>query len=179
MLVGESGTGKSASAKALVARFGLKHKSAGDFVREVAQSKGITLLQIEALAANDPQYDFEVDWRTTNYGREEDDFVFDGRLAAECIRDAVKVLLVCEDEVRYQRIAASRNMTYEQAKHETDTREASYRERFKRYYGIEDFQDRRKYCFDLVVDTASNPVERVVELVSECLKKKGLCPAAV
>jgi CMP/dCMP kinase len=175
-LVGDSGTGKTALAKMLVGILGIEHKSAGDFFREIARERGMTLLALEAESAKNPQVDFEIDMKTTTFGKEKDDFVFDGRLAAECIRDAVKVLLVCDDGERFRRISLSRGMTLEAAMYETLTRERLYRDRFKRYYNIDDYKNPRDYCFDIKIDTSHTPTEEVARKVVELLQTLGKTP---
>ena len=50
---GKPGSGKSTVAKRLAAELGLTHVSAGDFMRDMATERGITVLELSAIAEND------------------------------------------------------------------------------------------------------------------------------
>jgi cytidylate kinase len=173
-LTGLAGVGKSDTVNALISMYGLVRRSSGDFFRQTARERGISLLQLEKLAETDKTIDFEVDRLMTEFGLENDNFIVDARLAGECVPRAVKILLVCDDEVRMMRVALRDGVSIDDARHETMTREKSIRQRFKRYYGIDRFDDPKK--FDLVVDTTNmNPVA-VVQKIVVYLEEKGHVP---
>ena len=176
-IVGESGTGKSTIARALEARFGLIRKSSGDFFRQIAGEIGVSLLEFEKLAEGDCKYDFAVDRCMTDFGRS-DGIVVEGRLAAECVRDAVKILLTCDFDERCRRIASDRGFSVDDAVAQTVGREEIYKKRFKAYYGIDDFTKPKGYEFDLVIDTTRTPAAEVVEVIVRHLEAKGLLAAA-
>ncbi|HEU5114994.1 MAG TPA: cytidylate kinase family protein [Candidatus Paceibacterota bacterium] len=170
---GLAGTGKSVAGKKSKERFNLEHRmSAGDYYRALAEEKRMTLLELEALAEKDPSIDFEVDRRTSNFGMEQQSFVFDGRLAWNCVPGSLKVLLVCPDKVRIGRIAERDGVSYEKAEHETLTRERSIRDRFLRYYGIERFDDPAH--FDLVIDTDENDPDQTVQKIAAAAIIRGI-----
>ena len=56
---GALGSGKSTVAKILVRKFNLKHYSTGDFMREIAAKRGVTLLELSKLAETDKLWDTE------------------------------------------------------------------------------------------------------------------------
>lgn len=161
-LTGCAGEGKTTIGKELARIKGYKRFSAGDFVRGIAIREGFRTLQaLEDTLDRNPAIDYEVDGRTTDLGRTEDRFVFDGRLAWDCIPDAFKVLLICDDDTRFERIAFREQMPLEQVRQETQLRERRMRKRFAEFYpGIGSFDDPKH--FNLVVDTTYFSVEEVV-----------------
>ena len=50
---GRPGSGKSTVAKSLAAKLNLDHVSAGDFMREMAAERNITVLELSAIAGAD------------------------------------------------------------------------------------------------------------------------------
>lgn len=167
-VTGWAGTGKSTLGRAVAARFGLAHYSAGDYYREIARKRGISLGELEQATRGDPSVDYEVDGRTTELGRTQDRFVFDGRLAWNCIPDSLKILLVCPDEVRFARIAERDGIAISVAREETLAREEAIRDRFGRFYiGLGRFDDPKR--FDLVIDTSVTAAEEALGLVARRL----------
>ena len=79
-LGGTAGSGKSTAAKLLAKKLGYKHYSMGDFQREIAEEKGISLLELGKLEEKVKSLDEEVDQRQIELGRKEDNFVIDSRL---------------------------------------------------------------------------------------------------
>ncbi|MCU0642593.1 MAG: AAA family ATPase, partial [archaeon] len=60
-LGGKAGTGKSTVAEFLAKKLKLKHYSMGDFQREIAEQRNISLLDLGRLEEKDPAIDKEVD----------------------------------------------------------------------------------------------------------------------
>ena len=90
---GALGSGKSTVAKILVQKFNLKHYSTGDFMREIAVKRGITLLELSKLAETDKSIDEELDERQIKLGEEEDNFIIDARLGWHFIPNSIKIFL--------------------------------------------------------------------------------------
>ncbi len=172
-LTGLAGTGKSRTGKELKDALNLKDVlSAGGFVRKMVNSgewRLQSLEEFEERAMKDFRYDSEIDSRTTNFGCDNESFVFDGRMAWSCVPKSIKILLTCEDAVRFARVANHMGISFDEAKAQTIHREASIRVRFNRWYGFEQFDDPRH--FDLCINTTavlpSLVVRRIVQYVSE------------
>ncbi len=175
-LTGLAGTGKSSAGKILKDALNLKcHLSAGDFVREMVEGGkwGLqTLDEFETRAQTDFRYDCEIDQRTTNFGVENTSFVFDGRMAWDCIPRSIKILLTCDDTVRFERVANHRNMSVNEAVAQTIHREASIRFRFHKWYRFARFDDPKH--FDLVIDTTDKPSELVVGDIIDFAASRGV-----
>jgi cytidylate kinase len=171
---GRPGSGKSTVAKQLARRLGLDHVSAGDFMREMAAERGISVLELSRIAEHDDAIDREIDDRSRRLGQERDGFVIDARLAWHFIPDAFKVFLDVRLEVAAQRIYGDRrgseqeNVDLETTRRNTESRRASESKRYALYYGI-DYLDAANY--DMVVDTseldAAGVVDRIVARLAE------------
>lgn len=167
---GLSGTGKGTVARVLAETLGFECHSAGDFFREIAKERGydsVLALQqeVHAEGSNDTSVDELVDNRTRTFGEQHDRFVIEGRLCAHMIPQAYNILLLCDDTIRFERIAQRENSTFEEIATETKERERLYTEFYKRFYGIEDHNDPAYY--DLIIDTSAIlPDEIVKQIIS-------------
>ena len=164
---GTPGSGKSTVAKMLAKKLGYKHYSMGDFQREIAEERKISILELSKLEEEDQSIDQEVDQRQIALGREEDDFVIDSRLGYHFIPKSIRVYLDADFETRAKRIMADtirkeNNVTLESTKEAIQTREASEKKRYKEYYD-QDPNDRKNY--DLIIDTTDISAEEAVEKI--------------
>jgi cytidylate kinase len=171
-IFGLAGTGKSSTAKGLATKLGYTYKSTGNMYREVAEELGMTLNELERASMTDDSYDRKLDTRTTEYGKDNDNFIFESRLAWHFIPDSFKIMLVCDETERMQRVANREGKSFEQVKQETLERESLIYKRYKEYYGIENINDEKNY--DFIVDTHSNNLEQVAALILAELAKRNL-----
>jgi len=170
---GKAGSGKSTIAKLLSKKLNLKHYSTGDFMRQMAKEKGTSLLELSKIAETDRNIDKELDKRQEKLGKEEDNFVIDGRLSAYFIPKAkFKIFLDCNDEVRAERIL--KDAREEEKSDDKDgmlkkikQREESERKRYKEYYGY-DYHDKANY--NLLIDTSNLTVEQIIKKLIEFIK---------
>lgn len=178
---GTAGSGKSTVAKILARKLGLKHYSTGDFMREIAKERNLSLEDLGKIAESDRSIDQALDQRQIKLGKEEDDFIIDGRLSFHFIPNSIKIFLDAELSTRAQRILRDiqikRLRKEETAKSLRETienikkREESEIKRYQKYYGINPYE---KKHYDLVVDTTSISAEEAVEKIGEFIKKKSL-----
>jgi cytidylate kinase len=175
-LGGMPGSGKSATGKALAERLGYKRFSSGDFFREMAQRRGITLEELNAHAENDPLIDHETDEWVRDKAQLSN-IVIDSRMAYHWIPDAFKVFLRLDP-----RIAAERTLAHIHAEgrvgqvaesvdnlhHKILGRIESDKKRYSALYGT-DYMDESKY--DLVVDTGESDLQTVTEEVSAAYER--------
>ncbi len=163
---GRPGSGKSTVARALAGRLGLPHMSAGDFMREMAAERGISVLELSKIAESDESIDREIDARSASLAAEDRSLVIDARLAWHFIPGSVKVFLDVRDDVAARRIfgdhrgSEAENVDLAATRRSTAARAASEAQRYLAYYGI-DYLDPDNY--DLVVDTSEIDVEGVVD----------------
>ena len=101
---GRPGSGKSVVASRVAEELGLDHVSAGDFMREMAAERGISILELSRAAEQRQDIDREIDARTMRLARERDNFVMDARLGWHFIPDSIKVFLEVDPAVAARRI---------------------------------------------------------------------------
>ncbi len=165
---GRPGSGKSVVAEEASTRLGLRHVSAGDFMRDMATERGMSILELSRVAEVDPSIDAEIDARTVRLGATGESFVIDSRMAWHFIPESVKVFLDVRTDVAAERIYASMRETERENVDPAATeaalveRTTSEADRYLRYYGV-DYLDTRHY--DVVIDTSTMPVEAVVDLL--------------
>lgn len=147
---GFHGSGRSTHAKMLAEAFGLRYVSSGTIFRQMAEERGMTLEDMSKLTDGDPDFDKLIDERT----KEETvkgGVVVDATLSGWMAQDPnLRIFLTTPFEARVRRIASREGISIEVAREETLVREASERERFMSYYGI-DITDISIY--DIVLNT--------------------------
>ncbi len=174
---GLPGSGKSVVAKELARRLGLDHLSAGDFMREMAEERGVTILELSREAETSVAIDHEIDARTRRLGETRDGFVMDSRLAWHFLPSSVKVFLDVRPDVAAERIygdgrgAERENVDLAATQRAIEERLASERLRYEEYYGV-DFLDPAN--FDLVVDTSERTIAEVVDTIVEFVQRPGV-----
>jgi cytidylate kinase len=165
---GRPGSGKSVVASAVADALGVRHVSAGDFMREIAAERGVSILELSRSAEGHASIDSEIDARTVDLAREGGDFVMDARLGWHFIPNSFKVFLDVRPEVAVRRIfeaargSEHENVDLESTRRAIERRTESERQRYADYYGL-DYADHSQY--DLIVDTSDMTVDEVVETV--------------
>ncbi len=171
---GRPGSGKSAVAIRVARELGLRHVSAGDFMREMAAERDLSILELSRSAEEGDVIDREIDARTTRLAEESSDFVIDARLGWHFIPDSVRVFLEVRPDVAAQRVyEAQRGTEHEnvdpaQTRAAIESRTASERKRYLDYYGL-DYTDHSQY--DLVVDTSDKTIDEVVAAILEYVQE--------
>ncbi|HWB88400.1 MAG TPA: cytidylate kinase family protein [Acidimicrobiia bacterium] len=176
---GRPGSGKSVVASRVAAALGVRHVSAGDFMREMAAERGISILELSRLAEQDEAIDAEIDGRTAYLAATGEDFVIDARLGWHFVPHSFKVFLDVRPEVAASRIyearrgAESENVDLEMTKAAVESRTASEASRYMEYYGL-DYADPGHY--DLVIDTSDLNVDQVVDRILTGAGARGVAP---
>lgn len=166
-IFGLAGTGKTSVGKILAQNHNYQFLSTGYIFREMAKENKMTLGEFEDLCKRENKFDLELDRRIKKFGKEHDNFVIESRLAWHFIPDSVKIKLDCDFNTRLQRVADRDGISLDSAKEHTVFREDAIFERYKNFYGIDDFSDKN---FDFTVDTTNIPIPEVVQKIEEFLK---------
>ena len=152
-LTGPPGSGKTTAGRLAAAELGVEFVSAGALFRAEAERRGISLAELGRVAEGDPSVDRALDERMVALAGP--DRLLAGRLTGALQRrrgSAVLYLVVtAPPDVRYRRLAGRDGTPEAEARARTVAREASERERYRRYYGI----DLDREPADLVVDSAA------------------------
>lgn len=181
-IAGKLGSGKSTTAKKLAEVLGYQHKSTGDFMRALAQERGITLAELGTIATSDSSVDTALDDFNIGLGKQEN-IVLDSRLGFHFIPDSFKVFLELEPHIAAERILKNTQINPNRKNEDTvnfdsveniltsnETRLASERKRYKEIYGILDHTAHEN--FDLVLDTGSPEYNNNVLAIVEAISKK-------
>lgn len=184
-IAGKPGSGKSSTANILAERLGYSRASTGDFMRQMAIDKGISLSEIAKLAVENPQVDAEIDEHNKMIG-EKENVILDARLGFYFIPESFKVFLEINHMIAAKRILLNTSKNplrksearYEFNSEETvaksiDERLQNERVRYSIRYGIADHTAHGN--FDLVIDTSApeydEQIEKVVAKIQEEYEK--------
>jgi len=167
---GSIGSGKSTLARLLAKEYGLEYYSVGQIMRDLAASKGISILALSLAAEKDPNIDKELDERQRELAKK-GKCAIDSRLGAYFLKADFKIWLDASIDVQAKRISGRDGVPEAEAKMQIARREASEHERYLKTYKI-DVDDQSVY--DLVVDTDKLTPEQVLKKCELGLKKKGL-----
>ena len=170
---GKAGSGKSTIAKMLAKKLSYSHHSIGDLQRDIARELGLTIEELGELEKKDDKYDRMLDEKQKNMGKEEDDFVIDGRLSSHFIPKAYKIFLDVDlDEAIKRRLGQDRDTENfddsNEAKRSILKREKTNQERWIEYYKY-DFLDMDNY--DLIINTNNLTPNEILEKILEEIKK--------
>ncbi len=156
-------TGKSL-VKDLAAHYSLPYFSAGNFAREIAAAESLTLEDRIKNAESSRDFDQKIDGRMVEFTKTASQFVCEWRLGFFFFPKSQKILLTCEDQVRFERAAGREKISVEEAKRSIKDRDRKDTGRYQEYYGIDDFADPKHY--DHVIDTTSlNKDEVLAEMI--------------
>ena len=171
VISGTPGSGKSTAARLLAERLGYRHFSMGDFQREIAREKGITINELSKLEEKDDRIDRMVDERQRELGKKEDDLVIDSRLGVKFIPHAdFRIFLDCKMDERARRIYGHKRSDeagdIDSVKEKMSQREKSEEKRFRDYYGF-DYKDKRHYnvCIDTTELKEGEVVDKILEKI--------------
>lgn len=171
-ITGDVYSGKSTVAKSISNALNYTYFSVGELQRKLAVEKAMSITQYNKYML-DNNLDYEVDNKTREIGKNNENFIFDARLAWHFIPDSFKIYLKVDLES-----AVERAMKDERGKSEKYTSKEEAREniierrrlevsRFKDIYKV-DIDDASNY--DLVMDTSYMKLEEVIEKMIEKVK---------
>lgn len=175
---GPSGAGKGTLADFISDQLDIPCYSAGDFFRQLASEKNLTVEELSAQA--DKQTDIQVDERTLDKGLNES-CIIESRISSWVLGDYsdLRIYLTAELEERARRVKKDREKggregedekkTLQTAKEKIEKRDEDNRERYKDYYSI-DVEDLEMY--DLIIDNTDLDLDEQKQLVKKALKKR-------
>jgi cytidylate kinase len=175
-LGGHHGAWKSTLWKKLGEKLGYRQYSTWWFMRDMAMERGISLIDLWREAESDGWIiDHILDDRQKNLGKEEDNFIIDGRLAFYFIPHAVKIFLQVESHEAAKRIFhdesrsdVESHFNIEEAAKNIEIRRDSENERYMKYYGVHIYD---MDLYDIVVDTTGRSTNEVFNEVIQKMQK--------
>ena len=177
---GELGSGKSTVARLLAQKLGYQYYSTGSAMRQIADQRGITILELNKLCETDKTIDAQIDAIFAKLVENKKNYVVDSRLAYHFIPDSFKVKLVVDVAIAGVRIlhdtvrtSEAHYVSAEEVIENLKKRRASETERFLDLYHIDINQNDK---FDLVLDTAKKTPEELTDIINirNESNKKGL-----
>ena len=172
---GMPGSGKSTVAKFLAKKLKLEHYSGGDFRREIAKQRNISLAELNKLGEKEDWTDKQADDWQVNLGKTKDNFIIDSRLGFHFIPNSIKILIQVSPEIGAERILKD-NRIEEKFK---DLKEAvkfwhervnSDIKRYKEYYNINLYN---KNNYDFILDTTNLSIKEVEDKILAFIKLKN------
>ena len=169
-IAGDLGSGKSSNADKVAAILGYSRFSSGDFARAVAKRHKMTIEELNLHAEEHPDIDHEIDAEVRRTGSKEK-IVIDSRTAFHWIPNSFKIYLKLDPKLAAARIYEQMLQGQRISQHaenvddmyeKTIERRDSERKRYLTLYG---FDSTDISAFDLVIDTATAPLEKVSERI--------------
>ncbi|SRR6056297_2787766 len=176
---GAPGAGKSTISKKLAEKLGWPRYYIGGLRRQKAQERGMTLAEYNKLGETDPSTDLEVDRYQEKLGREQDDFIIEGRTSWYFIPHSLKLYFDVEEREGARRIFRelqdknNRNEgeepdSVDQVLKSNRERIRSDKKRYQKYFGI-DADNKQNY--DHIIDTTDLTPEQALEQAYQIIKK--------
>lgn len=182
---GTPGSGKSTVAKALCKKFKAKRLYVGQYMRELARQKNITLAQLNTLAQSDPQIDIKADEETAKQARrlaKKYSVVVEGRVQFHFLPESTKIFIKANVAEAAKRIwkdlkDAQKNKERNEAKvknigelkKQILIRKKSELLRYKKYYHLNHYLLKH---YDFVLDTSHITAQQAIEKTLVFLDKK-------
>lgn len=166
---GPSGSGKGTVAEQIADKLGVKHFSAGDVFRSIAEDRGITHVELAEQA--DKEVDLEVDRRTLQRALKKS-CVIEGRLPSWVLGDYsdLKIFLTADEEERARRVAGRENIDKETAlEEEVKQRDKENNRRYEDYYGIDTSETD---IYDVIFDNTELNLKEQNQLVDKILRQR-------
>ena len=177
-ITGHLGSGKTTICKLLSNNYNFEIVSAGSIMRELANNKGISILDFNKSIQNDESVDNYIDQAIVEKGkkvRENQNVIFDSRLAWHFLPDTFKVFIIVspyEAALRTYLTRTGKDETYhsvEEAMNKLIDRRVVENRRYKINYNV-NCEDLNNY--DVVIDTTFISPQEAVDIMMECYIKK-------
>ncbi len=170
-------TGTSTLSRLLQQKLGWQHWDAGTFFRDYCQKMGLHLEHTKVRSDNLRR---EIDYQVRKRLQNKSGLIQEGWLSgffAQGLGGVLKVLLVCDDELRIDRLVNRDRFKVEEAKKHISEREKqnheswvkTYQKEWQAWVGEKEINFFDPQLYDLVIDTRSNSREQTLKTVLEKL----------
>ena len=156
--------------KMLSEKLGYTFMSTWNIMRSWAEEKWYTIYEFEdKVIKTDKTFDLKLDDKVKDFWVNNNNFIFESRLAWSFIPDSFKVFLHCDNSVRYDRIQSREGWFLNEIIDKTYKRETELVERYKEVYPNIIFPP-KKENFDLLIDWTNLSPEETLEKVLNIIK---------
>jgi cytidylate kinase len=163
---GLAGTGTTTISGILSKKLGFEHVYAGRIIRDMAEEKGMDILEFNDYIILHPELDREVDDLIVAKAREGKK-ILEGRLSGWMLLEndipSLKVLLTVKADEQARRVAERDMMSLEEAREVIDKREAGNKKRYDELYPGNRYLDETIY--DIVIDTTERTPDEIVSMI--------------
>ena len=166
-LGGLAGTGTTTTAELLSEKLDIPYISAGSVFRDMANERGMSVLEFSEFAEGNDDIDKEIDRRQAELAKSSDNLIVEGRLSAHFVDADLKLWLVTPLDVRSGRIAERESKSVDVAKNEIIIREKS---EALRYHDIHNIDINNLDIYDLIINTDTFDPEQVTGIILTILK---------
>ncbi len=164
---GLAGTGTTTTAKLLSEKLDIPYVSTGSIFRQMAQEKGMSVLEFSELAENDTAIDIEIDKRQAELAKSSSNLIIEGRLSAYFVDADLKLWLDAPLDIRAERIADRESKNVDLATREIKIREDSEALRYK---DIHDIDIKNMDIYDLIINSGTFKPEAIIDIILTTLK---------
>lgn len=178
---GLSGSGTSTIAKFLAEEFKLELKSGGEFFREEARKRGLTINEFldrteEIKEKENLDFDLLWDKKVLKLAFKEDELLIESRLAGAILYKLVpiRIYVSCNQEIVAERVAERENLSKEEALKSVKERDEENIKRYKKKYDV-DPTDKKYY--NVVVDNSGsleNTKDKLINKVNQRIEDKNV-----
>lgn len=163
-------SGTSTIGKLLWEKLDYKFMSSWNIMRSWADNLWYTIYDFEnKVIKTDKSFDIKLDNKVWDFWEQNDDFIFESRLAWHFIPDSFKIFLHCDDRERYRRIQTREKWNLEDIVQKTQKREDDLVIRYKEVYPDIVFPPKKEE-FDLFIDATSISPDEIVDKILEKIK---------
>lgn len=169
-IFGLAWSGTSTVWKLLAEKLGYTFMSSGNIMRSWAEEAWMSIYEYEEkVVSKDNNFDIKLDNEVGNFWKNNNEFIFESRLAWNFIPDSFKIFLDCPQETRYERIQNREEESIEEVTQKNLQRETGLIERYKEVYPEIVFPPQAE-VFDLVIDAQNNLPEEIIDIILKHIK---------
>lgn len=161
-------TGKSTLLKSLQEELKWPVFMTGQLFREYVKKNKLNLEHVEE--QND-DLTKKIDFRVRDMLKLPGNLIVDGWMSgimANNFPNILKILLTCDDNIRYQRFADREKISLDEARIRVDERQNNWLNKLKKIYKRDDFMEPKNY--DLIIDTSNLSLQDILKKVLNSLK---------
>lgn len=156
-------TGKTTLLKNLEKKLGWPIFMTGKLFRDYVDRNHLDLEQVEEQSNVLTK---KIDYQVRDLLHQQGNLIVDGWMSgimANNLADVLKVLLICDDNIRYQRFAEREKISFSESMKKVEERQNNWFKKLEKIYKRNDFVDPKNY--DLIIDTSVISSEAVFKKV--------------
>lgn len=161
-------TGKTTLLYDLKKKLGWPTFLTGKYFRKYIKKESLTLEKVEE---QNEKLTKEVDFKVRDLLHKKGHIIVDGwmsGLMANHLSDVLKILLICQDKIRYKRFAKREKISFNEAKKRVEERQNNWFQKIEKIHHINlnDFSDPKNY--DLIIDTSRiTSLETLIQVLNK------------